>query len=38
MTATTNAWAAWLPILIELTLGLWFIVKGVAVPAQRREA
>ena len=32
-------WAVWLPMLVfELTLGVWLIAKGVAVPAGRQVA
>jgi hypothetical protein len=34
--ASMMTWSMWLPMLVfELTLAVWFIVKGVAVPAQR---
>jgi hypothetical protein len=37
--ASTITWAMWLPMLVfELTLALWFIVKGVAAPAQKVAA
>jgi len=32
-------WAVWLPMLVfELTLGVWLVTKGVAMPTQRRAA
>ncbi|OLC52351.1 MAG: hypothetical protein AUH43_00280 [Acidobacteria bacterium 13_1_40CM_65_14] len=32
-------WAVWLPLLVfELTLAVWLITKGVAIPAQRQSA
>ena len=32
-------WAVWLPLLVfELTLGVWLITRGVAVPARRQLA
>jgi hypothetical protein len=31
-------WAVWLPMLVfELTLGVWLITRGVAMPAERRS-
>lgn len=37
--ASGVTWFMWLPMLVfELTLGAWFIVKGVAAPAQRVAA